>query len=86
MTGGSNIMEGMVEVAERVFELPVRQGVPLGIGGLVDIVNSPMYATGVGLVLYGMRQTENNGSGFFGDRNLFNKVFQRMKSWVSSVV
>jgi len=86
LTGGSNIMEGMVEVAERVFELPVRQGVPLGIGGLVDIVNSPMYATGVGLVLYGMRQTENNGSGFFGDRNLFNKVFQRMRSWVSSVV
>ena len=86
LTGGSNIMEGMVEVAERVFELPVRQGVPLGVGGLVDIVNSPMYATGVGLVLYGMRQTENNGSGFFGDRNLFNKVFQRMKSWVSSVV
>ena len=86
LTGGSNIMEGMVEVAERVFELPVRRGVPLGVGGLVDIVNSPMYATGVGLVLYGMRQTENNGSGFFGDRNLFNKVFQRMKSWVSSVV
>lgn len=86
LTGGSNIMEGMVEVAERVFELPVRQGVPLGVGGLVDIVNSPMYATGVGLVLYGMRQTENNGSGFFGDRNLFNKVFQRMRSWVSSMV
>ena len=86
LTGGSNIMEGMVEVAERVFELPVRRGVPLGVGGLVDIVNSPMYATGVGLVLYGMRQTENNGSGFFGDRNLFNKVFQRMRSWVSSVV
>lgn len=86
LTGGSNIMEGMVEVAERVFELPVRQGVPLGVGGLVDIVNSPMYATGVGLVLYGMRQTENNGSGFFGDRNLFNKVFQRMRSWVSSVL
>jgi len=38
------------------------------------------------LVLLGMRQTENNGSGFFGDRNLFNKVFQRMRSWVSSVV
>ena len=86
LTGGSNIMEGMVEVAERVFELPVRRGVPLGVGGLVDIVNSPMYATGVGLVLYGMRQTENNGSGFFGDRNLFNKVFQRMRSWVSSMV
>ncbi|MEE9518860.1 MAG: cell division protein FtsA [bacterium] len=86
LTGGSNIMEGMVEVAERVFELPARRGVPLGVGGLVDIVNSPMYATGVGLVLYGMRQTENNGSGFFGDRNLFNKVFQRMRSWVSSMV
>ncbi|MFQ6671821.1 MAG: cell division protein FtsA [Candidatus Tectimicrobiota bacterium] len=86
LTGGSNIMEGMVEVAERVFELPVRRGLPIGIGGLVDIVNSPMYATSVGLVLFGMRQAESNGSGLLGDRNLFNKIFQRMKSWVSSVV
>jgi cell division protein FtsA len=86
LTGGSNVMEGMVEVAERVFELPVRRGVPLGVGGLVDIVNSPMYATSVGLVLFGMREAEVNGSRGFGDRNLFDKILQRMKSWVSSVV
>lgn len=86
LTGGSNEMEGMVEVAERVFELPVRRGVPLGIGGLVDIVNSPMYATSVGLVLYGMREDEMGISGGLGDRNLFNKVLQRMKNWVASVV
>jgi cell division protein FtsA len=86
LTGGSNIMEGMVEVAERAFELPVRRGVPLGVGGLVDIVNSPMYATSVGLVLFGMREADTNGSKGFGDRNLFDKIFQRMKTWVSSVV
>ncbi|MEE8210053.1 MAG: cell division protein FtsA, partial [bacterium] len=86
LTGGSNIMEGMVEVAERVFELPVRRGAPLGVGGLIDIVNSPMYATSVGLVLCGMRHAETNGLGVFGERNLFNKIFQRMRTWVSSVV
>jgi cell division protein FtsA len=53
LTGGTSILEGAPELAENVFDLPVRRGTPTGIGGLVDVVNSPMYATGVGLVLYG---------------------------------
>ena len=48
LTGGSTILEGMPELAEQIFNLPVRRGTPIGIGGLVDLVNSPMYATGVG--------------------------------------
>jgi len=48
-------MEGIPELAEQVFNLPVRRGYPTGIGGLTDIVNSPMYATGVGLILYGSK-------------------------------
>src|SRR4030043_194868 len=51
LTGGSAILEGVPELAEQVFNLPVRRGTPMGIGGLVDLVNSPIYATGVGLVL-----------------------------------
>jgi len=55
LTGGAAIMEGIPELAEQVFNLPVRRGYPTGIGGLTDIVNSPMYATGVGLILYGSK-------------------------------
>ncbi len=61
VTGGSTVLEGMTELAEQVFGLPVRLGVPLSVGGLVDVVSSPMYATGVGLVLYGLRRSAANG-------------------------
>jgi cell division protein FtsA len=82
ITGGSSILEGMPELAEQIFNLPVRRGVPQRIGGLVDVVNSPVYATGVGLVVYGSR---NSGSREFpvtkSENNLFAPVFSRMKSW-----
>jgi cell division protein FtsA len=48
-------MAGMTEIAEQVFELPVRKAVPRGIGGLVDVVASPAFATAVGLALWGHR-------------------------------
>lgn len=53
LTGGTAILEGITELAEQVFNMPVRKGTPVGVGGITDIVNSPMYATGVGLVMYG---------------------------------
>ncbi len=59
ITGGSAQLQGMVELAEEVLQLPVRLGQPRGVGGLVDVVKSPVYATGVGLVLYGAKQQEN---------------------------
>ncbi|MHB8482437.1 MAG: cell division protein FtsA [Nitrospiria bacterium] len=59
ITGGSALMEGMVEVAERVLDLPVRVGYPIHVGGVADVVRSPMYATGVGLILYAVRTREN---------------------------
>ena len=55
ITGGSTILEGMPELAEQIFNLPVRRGLPQNIGGLMDVVNSPVYATGVGLVVYGSK-------------------------------
>jgi cell division protein FtsA len=81
LTGGSALLEGMPELAEQIFNLPVRRGTPIGIGGLVDLVNSPMYATGVGLVLYGSR---NKMQGRFkvGEGNIFTKVTHRMKEWI----
>ena len=53
LTGGVALMEGVQEAAERFLGLPIRRGTPRNIGGLMDVVNSPIYATGVGLVLYG---------------------------------
>ncbi len=56
ITGGSTLLDGMPEMAEQVIGLQVRRGAPTGIGGLVDVVKSPSYATGVGLVKYGAEQ------------------------------
>jgi cell division protein FtsA len=53
ITGGASVMPGMSQAAEIMFEMPVRLGLPVQISGLTDLVNTPMYATGVGLALYG---------------------------------
>ena len=58
ITGGSSQMEGMSEIAEKVLDLPVRIGYPNEIGGVADVVRSPMYATGVGLILHSVRSRE----------------------------
>jgi cell division protein FtsA len=82
ITGGTSILEGMPELAEQIFNLPVRRGIPQDIGGLVDVVNSPVYATGVGLVVYG---SKNQGIREFptvqSDDNVFRRVTRRMKEW-----
>ena len=85
ITGGSTILEGMPELAEQVFNLPVRRGSPQGIGGLVDVVNSPVYSTGVGLVVYGSRHVDSatHFPSAQSDDNLFRRVSRRMKEWFS---
>ena len=90
LTGGSASMEGSVELAESVFGLPVRMGKPIGIIGLKDAVDNPMYATGVGLVLYGFDQTkEHNNVNSFNeaqkDKEVFSVIFRKMKSWIKEM-
>jgi cell division protein FtsA len=80
LTGGSSILPGMPELAEQVFNLPVRRGTPTGIGGLTDVVNSPIYATGVGLVKYGSRHIKTQNFRI-GEANVFERVVRRMKDW-----
>lgn len=82
ITGGTSITEGMPEIAEQVLNLPVRRGTPMNVGGLVDIVNSPIYATGVGLLLYEVKNKDRGEVRRFRGGNLFNKVFRRMKEWI----
>jgi cell division protein FtsA len=82
ITGGTTIMEGMPEIAEQVFELPVRTGIPAGIGGLIDVVNSPMYATGVGLVMYGFKNQHSVKYTGSNGKRMFEKVFGQMREAV----
>jgi len=81
VTGGSSILDGMPEAAEKVLELPARRGLPINIGGLVDVVNSPMYATGVGLALFGAQEMRAGHKRRIGGGNLFSKIFARMRDW-----
>lgn len=81
LTGGSAKMQGAVELAEDIFKMPVRLGLPRQLSGLVDVVSNPIYSTGVGLLLYGKqqqveRQVESHSS------NGFPGVWGKVKRWV----
>jgi len=86
LTGGASALSGLNELAEEIFEAPVRQGIPDHVGGLQDVVRSPMYATGVGLVLYGLLQRKGQRSSRFRirDQSIFGRVKQRMRDWFYS--
>ncbi|MDJ0928666.1 MAG: cell division protein FtsA [Gammaproteobacteria bacterium] len=79
MTGGSAKMEGAVELAEEVFHMPVRLGLPQHVRGLLEVVRNPIHATGVGLLLYARSQTEKQGSEV--RVHGLKDVWERMKSW-----
>jgi cell division protein FtsA len=85
LTGGGGILEGMPEIAEQIFDMPVRRGSPSGIGGLVDVVASPVYATAVGLVLWGHRNRARPslGSMRLAANGTFGKVTGRLMGWLS---
>jgi len=85
ITGGSTILDGMPELAAEVLDLPVRRGVPKGVGGLIDVVSSPIYATGVGLVQYGARNAAATHFRVRDGENVYSKVKKRMRSWLSEI-
>lgn len=80
LTGGSAKMEGAIELAEEVFHMPVRLGVPQYVTGLDEVVCNPIHATGVGLLLFGHRNRPLSGVDKFVDKG-FASVWKRMKSW-----
>ncbi len=83
LTGGAAALPGTVELAEEILAMPVRIGRPLGVTGLVDSVDEPRFATGVGLVIYG-RDAGREENRFTGgdDDALWTRVFERMKEWL----
>ena len=80
ITGGAAAMEGITELAEQVFDLPARRGIPTNVSGLVDIVQSPAYSTGLGLVRYGIKHSHETRFAR-GGNNLVVKIAARMKDW-----
>jgi cell division protein FtsA len=83
LTGGSSKMEGAVELAEEIFHMPVRLGSPQHITGLADVVRNPIYATGVGLLLYGREnyvRSNRRDAPIVSQINVRN-VWERMKGW-----
>ncbi len=84
ITGGTTILEHMPELAEEVLGMPVRRGLPKGVGGLVDVVRNPKFATGVGLVLFAAK---NQGPNLFSGREegIYDRVATRMKQWFADM-
>ena len=83
LTGGCAALSGITELAEEIFESPVRLGSPANVGGLQDVVRDPMYATGVGLILFGYSQAKGKSPSRFRirDEGIFRRVKQRMRDW-----
>jgi cell division protein FtsA len=86
VTGGSAELPGVTEMAEQIFNTPARVGYPQGISGLVDVINNPMYATAVGLVIYGSKRSKKAKKFRIRDSNIFNRVMARMKKWFKDVI
>jgi cell division protein FtsA len=78
LTGGGAILDGMSEIAEQIFDLPIRRGSPAGVGGLADHVANPAYATAVGLVLYAERHRGPERLGSSG--SAFTRMVGRLRT------
>lgn len=79
LTGGTSKMEGVIELAEEIFHMPVRLGAPQNIRGLSDIVNNPIYSTGVGLLIYAMKQQQGSGRASTTAKESQGSIFSKIK-------
>lgn len=80
LTGGTAMLQGITELAEQVFNVPVRKGSPVGVGGITDIINTPMYTTGVGLVIYGSRDRADYAVKR-GEKGVVRKLTKTFERW-----
>ncbi|AOY88745.1 cell division protein FtsA [Marinobacter salinus] len=80
ITGGSSTMEGVVELAEEIFHMPVRLACPQAVSGMTEVVNNPIYATGVGLLIHGFRQMDLGRTPVLKGEDA-PSLFERMKAW-----
>ncbi|MEN6638657.1 MAG: cell division protein FtsA [Smithellaceae bacterium] len=80
LTGGASLLPGINEMAEQIFDMPVRRGCPAGVGGLSDVANSPAFAVGVGLIIYGSKNISSD-SVYRKTGNIFSELFKTIKKW-----
>ncbi|MFQ5649144.1 MAG: cell division protein FtsA [bacterium] len=86
LTGGGSLLKGTVELAEEIFEVPVKLGMPNGFTGMTDLASSPIHATGVGLVHYGLdHKYDRDGLLGNGEQGLFKWIMERMRQWFGSL-
>lgn len=86
LTGGGSMLRGTVELAEEIFNMPVKLGVPNNFSGLRDLARSPIHATGVGLIHYGIHHKFDGDEFFDGNEHgMFNSIIARMRKWFSGV-
>ncbi len=78
LTGGTSLLDGLEEVAEEIFDLPVRRGDPSGVSGLIDRVSTPDYATAVGLILHGFSQWQDHGL----SQDKKQGIWAKMRDWL----
>lgn len=83
LTGGTSQLSGIAEIAEDVLGLPIRIGIPRDVGGLVDVVRSPVHATGVGLILHGAQSL--NGRRARAPEKKFGRTKDKMRKWISEI-
>ncbi len=85
ITGGTSLLEKMPEAAERVLDLPVRRGVPAGVGGLQEKVSHPTHSTGVGLILHAQRHADDLAAVGLRTGKRFSRVLDRMRAWMFEI-
>ncbi len=85
LTGGTSLLNGIGGLGEQILDLPIRVGYPNTVGGLSEIVKSPLYATAVGLILYG-RKHASQGTQKQGYKNIFTRITQSTKNWLAEVI
>ncbi|QQD22186.1 cell division protein FtsA [Venatoribacter cucullus] len=81
LTGGTAKMEGVVDLAEEIFHMPVRLARPQGVSGLTDVINNPIYSTGVGLLLFAAQQQTNNRKNMPAEEPQ-DSYLSRIKDWI----
>lgn len=85
LTGAASVMPGLTEIAEQVFELPVRRGQPRGLGGLSDVVSNPAFTTSVGLALWGHRHGQDAAARLEASRSSLGRLGGRVYDWITDI-
>jgi cell division protein FtsA len=85
LTGGGVLLDGCQELAEQIFNMPTRIGCPRNVGGLRDVVNSPRYATAVGLLRYGAEKEAGERTSRKSEESVLARTVQGIKNWFKTI-